>query len=120
MLDRARFFLLISVILIFSNKFGFIMFSRRDGSVRRIFANERGEQLYGSQQKRNHIFVDMLPSGTIESRDLYRSDNYVVRRIKVLMGNTCQEIEEINVVLRESLAGRESVVKLAFSMYPAS
>lgn len=96
------------------------MFSRRDGCVRRVYANARGAQLYGARRTRNQVFFEMLPSGTIESRDLYRSDNYVVRRIKTLLGNAYQEIEEINVVLRESLARKELVVKIAFSMHPAS
>jgi len=114
-----QFLLLLSSLLIKSNKFGFLLFARRDGVIVRSFENDLGASLYGfSQAKLNGAALnpfEMYPLNAQHVKTLHTSENYVVREILILKGKTFFHYEEVNLVLKDKQSEAEDLfMKIIF------
>lgn len=114
-INRSNFFLLLSFLLIFSNKFGFLMFLRERNTTKRCFANARAKEIYGTPRLSNsEPFTGLVPSGAVSIKDLTSNEHFLKRQIAVRRGNAHEHLEEMTFRLGDDETGSYVIIKTCF------
>lgn len=114
--DRGNFFLLLSALLIFSNKFAFLMFFCDGKEVKRFFANARARELYDCSGLSGLSHLESVaPFGAAQIRQLESDENYSIRKIAVRRGKAFEYLEEITLKLDNGPHRKSTIVlKMTF------
>lgn len=117
----SQIILLLASLLIKSNKFGFLLFLRRNGVIVRCFTNELARKLYGvSSAKFNGSAAnpfEIIPVRTSHAKILRSSTAYLVREVLLSNNNnnTFSHYEEINLSIDDARFSSEQLfVKIVF------
>ena len=111
--------LLLTSLLIKSNKFGFLLFLKRDGIIVRCFTNEMGRKLYGVSSSKFKGSAanpfEIAPLRTSHAKTLCSSTAYLVREVLLSKNNTFSHYEEINLSIDDARKSSEQLfVKIIF------
>ncbi len=115
----SQILLLLASLLIKTNKFGFILFLRRNGVIVRCFTNELARTLYGTSIAKLNGSAknpfEIIPVNTSYGKILRCSAVYLVREVLLSKGNTFSHYEEINLCIDDARYPSDQLfVKIVF------
>lgn len=111
--------LLLTSLLIKTNKFGFLLFLKRNGVIVRCFTNEMARKLYGASTSKFKGSAanpfEIVPLRTSHAKILRSSTAYLVREVLLSNNNTFSHYEEINLSIDDGRISSEKLfVKIIF------
>lgn len=115
-LNKENLFFLLSIFLIFSNKFAFVIFFCENRRIKRFFGNALSKKIYNfSRVKQGGGVEDLTPVNLAYEYVKEVDVTSAVKRFSVKRGNALEHFEEITINLEnDNFAKSQIVIKFCF------